>query len=97
MCVLIWNASIARLGPMSNMCFSFGMQILQGQVSYLVCVLVLECKYCKVESHVQCVLILECEYYKVESHVQCVFKFWNANIARLGPRSSVFKVGMGVL
>jgi hypothetical protein len=25
MCVLVWNASIVRLGPMSSMCFSFGM------------------------------------------------------------------------
>jgi hypothetical protein len=54
MCVLVWNASIARLGPMSNTCFSFGMQVLQDRVSCLVCVLVLECKYCKVESHGVC-------------------------------------------
>jgi hypothetical protein len=53
MCVLIWNASIARLGPMSSVCFSFGMQVLQGWVPCPLCVSVLECKYRKVGSHVE--------------------------------------------
>jgi len=38
MCVLVWNAGIARLGPMSSVCFGFGMQIIQGWVPCLVCV-----------------------------------------------------------
>ncbi len=48
--VLIWNTCIARWGPMSNVCFGFGMQVLQGWVSCTVCASVLECKYYKVGS-----------------------------------------------
>jgi hypothetical protein len=40
---------------MSNVCFGFGMQILQSWVPCSLCVLILECKYCKVESQVLCV------------------------------------------
>ncbi len=36
--VLVWNASIRRLVPMSNVGFSFGMQILQGWVLSPMCV-----------------------------------------------------------
>jgi hypothetical protein len=30
MCISIWNGIIARLGPVFNVCFDFGMQVLQG-------------------------------------------------------------------
>jgi hypothetical protein len=33
-----WNASIARLGPMSNVCFDFEMQVLQSWVPSPMCV-----------------------------------------------------------
>ncbi len=35
--------------------FQFEMELLQGWVQCSMCVLILECKYCKVRSHVQCV------------------------------------------
>jgi hypothetical protein len=34
------NSSIVRMGSMSRLCFGFGMQVLQGWVQGLVCVLV---------------------------------------------------------
>jgi hypothetical protein len=47
-----WNANVARLGPRSIVCFGFGMQVLQGWVSFPMCVMVLERKYFKVGSQV---------------------------------------------
>jgi hypothetical protein len=38
---------------MSNVCFCFGKEAVQGWVPCLMCVSILESKYCKVGSHVE--------------------------------------------